>query len=101
MFMSNCKRIFSYSATSFNKLGQKRPSLGPCLSLCMENMPLGMSARLVNAQLFSSGRVPVSHFGEEKNVIIWSHDFVARISVQNFFLTSKDQACLYYSLFFF
>jgi hypothetical protein len=65
-FCPIAKRKFSYSATGFNKLGQKRPSLGPCLFLCMENMPLGMSARLVNAQLFSSGRVPVSYFGEEK-----------------------------------
>jgi hypothetical protein len=67
----------------------------------MENMPLGMSARLVNAQLFSSGRVPVSYFGEEKNAKVWGHDFVARTLVQNFFLTSKDQVCLYYSLTFF
>ena len=47
MFLSKCKRGACDSATSFSKLGGESPSLGPCIPLGKENMPLGMSARLV------------------------------------------------------
>ena len=101
VFVQLPEELFSYSATSFNKLGQEMPSLGPCLSLGMENMPLGMSARLVNGQLFSNRRVPVPYFGEEKNAKVSSHDFVARILPRNFFLTLRDEVCLYLQPYFF
>jgi hypothetical protein len=50
---------------------------------------------------FPAGEFRCHILGKKKNAKVWDHDFVARTLVQNFFLTSKDQVCLYYSLTFF
>ena len=55
MFLSKCKRGACDSATSFSKLGGESPCLGPCIRRGKENMPLGMSARLVKCNFFATG----------------------------------------------
>lgn len=79
VFVQLQREFFSYSATSFSKLGQERPSLGPCLSLGTENMPLGMSAWLVNGQPFFQQESSGVIFWGEKNAKVWNHDLVARV----------------------